>query len=750
MSCKVFALSLVLILPSIVVAQDCIDYGGDQIHWVGGVDTPGEAQGMVVSGNYSYVADGESGLQVVDISDPVNPEIVSSVDTGWARDVTVSGNYAYVVGDGGLYVVDISDPFSPHITGNLDTPGSAQSVAVAGDFAYVADGEFGLQIIWIYQPSMLFLLDGVDIPDETCTVEIFGYFAYVISIWPNYSALWVLDISTPFQPPQIVGGVNMFGHASCVAVEGQYAFVGHRIPYSSYRPFSLKVFDISELTSIALVGSVETFSEPKNVTVSGSYAYVAATRPGKFELQVFDISLPENPQGVGIFRTPGSASDVVVSGSWAYIVSGCGFQVVDITNPESHQIIGGVDTIGDCREVVVSNDFAYLVGSYGRYLYVIDIRDPQNPVATGGLNLGPEGVNGIVMRGDHIYAAAGASGLMVIDVADPESPQIVGGVDTLSFAENVAVSGNFAFVVGFFSFIVINIADPESPQMVVNLTVQHDQYFQWLRHVAVSGGCAYVASNPNFGPDFFVIDITNPLKPYIVDSVDTGFQVRDMVIANNNGYFLHDGGLGIIDIKLTRSESFRIVGSVDPPGLGFNGSVALAGDYVYIADPEWGMQVIDITNPESPLIIGGAVTPGSAKGVNVSNGYAYIADGPGGLQILPIQCENTKYENHEDCFGLQSHDTPRPLTGLSVHPNPFNPRTTISFFLDRPQNVELCIYDMTGKRILALADRAFDAGPHSLNWEGRDLQGKAVASGTYLLRMVSDEGVATEKMMLIR
>lgn len=87
---------------------------------------------------------------------------------------------------------------------------------------------------------------------------------------------------------------------------------------------------------------------------------------------------------------------------------------------------------------------------------------------------------------------------------------------------------------------------------------------------------------------------------------------------------------------------------------------------------------------------------------------------------------------------------------LQVTPNPFNPRTTISFAIDRTQNVELCIFDMTGKRIAVLANRAFQAGQHTLAWEGRNLQGAAVASGTYLLRMVSDDGAAVEKMMLIR
>ena len=39
-----------------------------------------------------------------------------------------------------------------------------------------------------------------------------------------------------------------------------------------------------------------------------------------------------------------------------------------------------------------------------------------------------------------------------------------------------------------------------------------------------------------------------------------------------------------------------------------------------------GLQVIDITNPESPQIVGSVDTPGDACGVAVSGTHAYVAD----------------------------------------------------------------------------------------------------------------------------
>ena len=60
-------------------------------------DTTGDAYGVYVSGDYAYVADGSSGLAVIDISDPTDPGLPVYEDTtGSARNVYVSGDYAYI------------------------------------------------------------------------------------------------------------------------------------------------------------------------------------------------------------------------------------------------------------------------------------------------------------------------------------------------------------------------------------------------------------------------------------------------------------------------------------------------------------------------------------------------------------------------------------------------------------------------------------------------------------------------------
>jgi hypothetical protein len=65
--------------------------------------------------------------------------------------VAVAGNYAYVADlTAGLRVISIADPAHPTEAGYDDTPGYTHSVAVSGGYAYLADGVGGLQIYQFY------------------------------------------------------------------------------------------------------------------------------------------------------------------------------------------------------------------------------------------------------------------------------------------------------------------------------------------------------------------------------------------------------------------------------------------------------------------------------------------------------------------------------------------------------------------------------------------------------------------------
>jgi uncharacterized secreted protein with C-terminal beta-propeller domain len=161
---------------------------------VGAYDTPGYAYGVVVAGNYAYVADRHGGFRVIDVSTPSNPREVGAYDTpGYAFGVAVSGNYAYVA-DGweGLRVIDISTPSNPREVGAYDTPGYAFGVAVSGNYAYVADRHRGLRVIDVSTPSNPREVGAYDTPGEAYGVAVSGDYVYLADYG---SGFWIFKVS---------------------------------------------------------------------------------------------------------------------------------------------------------------------------------------------------------------------------------------------------------------------------------------------------------------------------------------------------------------------------------------------------------------------------------------------------------------------------------------------------------------------------------------------------------------------------
>jgi len=83
----------------------------------------------------------------------------------------------------------------------------------------------------------------------------------------------------------------------------------------------------------------------------------------------------------------------------------------------------------------------------------------------------------------------------------------------------------------------------------------------------------------------------------------------------------------------------------------------------------------------------------------------------------------------------------RMTDALRIHPNPFNPRTAVTFTLPVSQPVHLGIYDLSGRLVRTLLHGTAEAGPHAVEWDGRGHCGRPAASGVYMVRLTMADGV---------
>lgn len=93
------------------------------------------------------------------------------------------------------------------------------------------------------------------------------------------------------------------------------------------------------------------------------------------------------------------------------------------------------------------------------------------------------------------------------------------------------------------------------------------------------------------------------------------------------------------------------------------------------------------------------------------------------------------------------------LRAFRTVPNPFNPQTSISFELEGPasQPVDLNIFDLRGRKVKTIYSRQVLApGVHTVEWAGDDKDGRRLASGVYLVQIVTPSVSETVKAVLVK
>jgi hypothetical protein len=120
-------------------------------------------------------------------------------------------------------------------------------------------------------------------------------------------------------------------------------------------------------------------------------------------------------------------------------------------------------------------------------------------------------------------------------------------------------------------------------------------------------------------------------------------------MAGNNLYVVCTRGLEVVDVSNPLKP--RIVGellSLPPPkggdehdlgqGIRFNNprSIAVQFRYAFITDDD-GLKVIDITDPTKPVFVNRCVPLQHAGRVYAARTYAYVANGPEGLAIINVE-----------------------------------------------------------------------------------------------------------------
>lgn len=250
----------------------------------------GYAQDICVRGTRAYVADGQAGLAVFDVSRPEAPELLGLVSDSLniAYGVAADDRYCYVAyGYKELLVADLLDPDSMTIVGELEypQPGTGYDVAVNESLAFVA-------------ADAQFLVVGI--------------------VDPAHPELRYQDYY-----PRCCRGVALDAGRCYLALE----------------QLGIVAWDVASMPPVQL-GSVDTRSNARGLAAMGGIVYVADGRAG---LTIVDARSPEAPLVIGSLELNGYADDVSVQDSLAFVAITDGeIAVVDIGDPTQPGLVARI------------------------------------------------------------------------------------------------------------------------------------------------------------------------------------------------------------------------------------------------------------------------------------------------------------------------------------------------------------------------------------------------------------------------
>ena len=625
----------------------------------------GYAQAVAVQYSIAYLAVGPQVL-VVDVSDPAAPRQIRQ--TGILNDrvadvVVMDGLLFIAAGQAGLHILDITDPVNPYEVGFMPSEFSARQVILHGSVALVAESRSRFE-------DHSDILRLIDVTDPTMPREITRLEGQVLNVEGDNvyinqdDVLKVIDVSNPYAPHMVADT----GLPNVWSVINGYAYTVDRRSGTESVTSTLGLVDVSIPDDPQERGSLELIHDYLKhvghiVPVDDSFICAITLFIGESAFTVstldfIDVSNPGEPQLVASWMLEGDlswrtgmvADEILVDGMLYLAVSDTyannGLWVVDVNAPSNPRMTGSFHILSSAHSVVGIGEYAYVTSGYfPDYLNLVDATDLSNVQDRGVIHSAHWGE--MELANNYLYVPGGASsdGVPIFDVTDPANPRLLdrtvsdfGGFIYLSIADDlVCVSGNSRLR-------LFDVSEPAAPRQISQLDAEG------IHQVVCTENFAYYV-HTRYDDQFstistlHVVDISILTSPQEIGVIDLPPYVHDIVVAGEHLYMLADCGIDcpkaeLVVIDVSDGAHPHQVASLKDTLDDFAYTLSLVGHYLYVADGD--VWILDISDPTNPRPVGYLDTPGYARDVSVMDNSLFVADEGSGVTIIRIQDQSSK------------------------------------------------------------------------------------------------------------
>ncbi len=298
-------------------------------------------------------------------------------------------------------------PDSPYVqVGHLPLPSINKSVAILGDYAFVAAGQAGFHVVDISNPAEPTLVTTYDTTRDTEATRVVRTFVdheildlLMLSIGTEGVATFdVTDPTNPVDFHQATTAINAHGFFVQESADPDQPFT--MVMAEDWK--GIRFFESDPLFPGVLAYDgvfAETNGDALDVVLKDGYAYVADDQMGLTVMDARVIALGAVVEVDDAWRdTPGNAVAIAVEGDYAFIADKRqGMAVFDIRNPIDPVHVFQMPLDSWTLDVEVRGGTAFIAGDDAG-MHVVDVSDPTHPVYAG--NVRSANATGVAVRGD--------------------------------------------------------------------------------------------------------------------------------------------------------------------------------------------------------------------------------------------------------------------------------------------------------------------------------------------------------------